>query len=442
MNMKRNIILVALIYAGLLPAAGQTSEPWTLRQCIEYAVEHNIGIRQTENSVLQNEIDVNTAKWTRLPNLNAGSGQNFSWGRAASPIDNTYTDTNSSNTSFSLSTNVPLFTGFQIPNQQQLSKLNLKAAMEDLNKAKDDIAVNVTSAYVQVLFNQELSKVAQSQVTLSKEQSNRMMRLAEVGKASPAQVAEAKARVAQDEMSAVQADNNYRLSLLDLSQLLELPGPENFTLAIPAAEPVFAPLTMPDDIYRQASISKPAILAAQYRLEGSEKSIRIAQSAHYPQLSFSAGMNSSYYTMNGRSSSNFNKQLENNLNKYLGFSLNIPIFNRFATRNRVRTARMQQTYLSLQLDNTKKALYKEIQQAWYSALAAESKYKSSVAAVTANEESFRLMSEKLENGKATTLEYNEAKLNLMRTQSDRIQAKYEYMFRAKILNFYNGVSIE
>jgi outer membrane protein len=133
--------------------------------------------------------------------------------------------------------------------------------------------------------------------------------------------------------------------------------------------------------------------------------------------------------------------MENNLNRYLGFNLSVPIFNRFSTRNRVRLAHLQHTQLSLQVDNIKKTLYKEIQQAWYSALAAESKYKSSSAAVAASEETFHLTGEKFENGKATSIEYNEAKFNLMRAQSDRIQAKYEYLFRIKVLDFYKGIPV-
>ncbi len=146
--------------------------------------------------------------------------------------------------------------------------------------------------------------------------------------------------------------------------------------------------------------------------------------------------------MSGKSEGSFSSQMKNNLNKYIGFNLSVPIFNRFATRNRVRTARLQQANLSLQLDNTKKILYKEIQQAWYNALAAESKYNSSEVAVKANEESFRLMSEKFNNGKATFVEYNESKLNLTKALSDKLQAKYDYLFRTKILDFYKGEIIE
>lgn len=440
--MGNKILINLLILTGLSTYAAQAQEGWTLRQCIDYAIEHNISVQQTANSAEQNKVDVNTAKWARLPNLSGSASQNWSWGRTTSPVDNTYNDINSGSSSFSLGTNIPLFTGLELPNQYELTKLNLKAAIEDLNKAKEDLAINVTSAYLQVLFNLELSKVAQSQVGLSKEQLNRITRLHEVGKASPAEVAEAKARVAQDEMSAVQADNNYRLALLDLSQLLELPTPENFALAAPDTELEFSPLTSPDDIYNQAMLYKPGIKAAQYRLEGSEKNIRIAKSSYYPQLSFSAGLGTNFYTVNGSAGSSFGNQMKNNLNKYAGFSLNIPIFNRLATRNRVRTARLQQTNLALQLDNSKKALYKEIQQAWYNAVAAESKFKSSESAVEANQESFRLMSEKFDNGKATSVEYNESKLNLTKALSDRIQAKYDYLFRTKILDFYKGQPID
>lgn len=438
--MKKGLIICSL--AILCTANGQAQEGWTLRQCIDYAIEHNINVLQTANAAEQSEVETNTSKWARLPNLNGSAGQNWSWGRSASPVDNTYSDINSGSTQFSLSTNVPLFTGLQLPNQYALSKLNLKAAIEDLNKAKEDVAINVTSAYLQVLFNLELSKVAANQVELSKEQLNRITRLAQVGKASPAEVAEAKARVAQDEMSSVQAENNYQLAILDLSQLLELPTPEGFALAQPDTIVDFIPLTPPDEIYSEALANKPGIRAAQFRLEGSEKNIRIAQSNYYPQLSLGAGLGTNFYTLNGSANDAFGKQMKNNLNKYVGFNLSIPLFNRLSTRNRVRTARLQQTNLALQLDNTKKVLYKEIQQAWYNAVAAESKFNSSTAAVAANEESFRLMSEKFDNGKATFIEYNEAKLNLTKALSDKIQAKYDYLFRTKILDFYKGIPIE
>ena len=442
--MKQAILFISLL---LISIGGKAQERWSLRRCINYAIEHNINIRRTANAVEQSAVEANTAKWARLPNLNGSAGQSWNWGRTQTAVKNeetgdystVYVNTSSQGSNLNLSTSIPLFTGLQIPNQYALAKLNLKAATADLAKAQEDIAINVASAYLQVLFNQELQQVAESQVELSLQQQARITRLADMGKASMAEVAEAKARVAQDQMTAVQARNNYELALLDLSQLIELESPEGFLLESPDVSFALQQLTPPDEIYQTALVNKPAIQAAEYRLEGSKHSIRIAQSAYYPQLNLNGSLGTNYYSTINRT---FRQQMGDNFSKYVGVSLSVPIFNRFSTRNRVRSARLQRDNYELQLTETKKTLYKEIQQAWYNAVAAESKYSSSHTAAEAGAESFRLMSEKYENGKANAVEYNEAKQNLMRAQSDELQAKYEYLFRSKILDFYKGESIE
>lgn len=445
MNYKYYSCLLLLLSASSLGT--QAQEAWSLRRCIDYAIEHNIDILQTDNAAQQSAIEVNTAKWARLPNLNGSANQSWNWGRTQTAVPNedtgdystVYVNTSSNGTSFSIGTSIPLFTGLQIPHEYSLAKLNLKAALADLEKAKEDISINIASAYLQVLFNQELHEVAKGQLLLSQEQCARIERMAEVGKASPAEVADAKSRVAQDRMNVVQTDNDYRLSLLDLSQLIELESPEGFTLVAPQPHLEITPLTNPEEIYQTALISKPSIQAAQYRLEGSRHSIRIAQSQYYPQLSLTGSLGTSYYSTINRT---FGQQMNDNFNKYVGLSLSVPIFNRMATRNRVRTARLQQKNYALELDNVKKTLYKEIQQAWYNAYAAQSKYTSSHEAMLASTESFRLTKQKYENGNANAVEYNEAKQNLMKAQSDELQAKYEYLFRTKILDFYQGVPIE
>lgn len=432
--MKRIILIACVMATGY---GIQAQEAWSLQKCIEYAIEHNLSIKQQEASRNQSEVELNTAQWSRLPNLNGNVGQSFNFGRALQ-ADNTYGNRNTASTNFSLGTNIPLFTGLQIPNSIALAKLNLKAATEDLKKAKEDISIQVASYYLQALFNEELSKVAQNQVKLSQEQLDRKVAFFKNGKASEAEVYEAKSRLAQDEMSAVQADNNYRLALLDLSQLLELPSPEGFTIAEPPTVEMNVQLSLPDEVYSQAMTNKPSIKAAQYRLEGAEKSIRIAQSGYYPQLSFGAGLSTNYYNMSGIETASFSSQWHQNFNKYLQFSLSIPLFNRFATRNRVKSARIQKNALQWRLEESKKTLYKEIQQAYYNALAAEAKYRSSQSASEASEASFKLMSEKYANGKATATEYNEVRTLWMKALSDHIQARYDYIFRSKILDFYKG----
>lgn len=439
--MKKQYITFVTI-AVLSAGSAMAQKQWNLKQCIEYAIEHNLTIKQQEAAKDESAVDLNTAKWSRLPDLNGSASHSFNFGRSLQ-MDNTYQQLNTLNTGLNLSTSIPLFTGMQIPNQIALSKLNLKAAVEDLNKAKEDISIQVTSAYLQVLFNEELAKVAHEQVALSEEMLKQKTAFFKVGKASEAELYEAKSRAAQDQLSAVQADNEYRLALLDLSQLLELPTPEGFGIVSPSIDEDkdFSILTSPADIYSEALLIKPSIKAAQYRVEGAQKSIRIAQSGYYPQLSLGAGIATSYYNVSGRENGNFGSQLRDNFSQYIGLSLNIPIFNRFSTRNQVRKARIQQTTLNWQLEDAKKALYKEIQQAYYNAVNAESKFESSRTADEAAKASFNLMKEKYANGKATSTEFNEARTNWLKAVSDRIQAKYDYLFRTKILDFYKGVPL-
>lgn len=433
--MKKLVLSVCLIMASGLSIQAQNA--WSLQQCIEHAITHNLSIKQKEAARDQSAVELNTAQWSRLPNLNGNVGQSFNFGRAIQ-ADNTYGNRNTRNTNFSVGTSIPLFTGMQIPNNIALSKLNLKAATEDLNKAKEDISIQVASYYLQVLFNEELVKIAQRQVELSQEQLDRKVTFFKNGKASEAEVYEAKSRVAQDEYSLVQAQNNHQLALLDLSQLLELPTPENFQIETPNVEAFSTQLSLPDEVYAQALLNKPTIKAAQYRLEGAAKSIRIAQSAWYPQLSFGAGIGTNYYSITGIENASFGSQWHQNMNKYLQFSLSIPLFNRFATRNRVKSARIQRNALAWQLEESKKALYKEIQQAYYNARAAESQYQSSQTASQSAEASFKLMSEKYANGKATATEYNEMRATWMKALSEQVQARYDYLFRSKILEFYQG----
>lgn len=442
---------LALLLALLpcLPATAQDSipRPWSLRRCIDHAIEHNIDVRRTANAAQQSAIEANTAKWARLPQLSGSASQGWNWGRTQTAVQDgengdystIYVNTSSNNTGLSLGASVPLFTGLQLPNEHALAKLNLKAALADLDKAKEDISIQVASAYLQALFNQELHDVAQSQVELSRHQYERIAGLARAGKASEAEVADARSRVAQDELAAVQADNDRQLALLDLSQLIELDTPQGFCLQPPSPDVELQPLTPPGEIYQLAQGGKAAVRAARYRLEGSSHSIRIAQSGYYPTLSLNGGLGTSYYSTVNR---NFGQQMRDNFSQYIGLSLNIPLFNRLQTRNRVRTARLQQQDYALQLDNVKKTLYKEIQQAWYNAAAAQAKYTSSQAACQASQENFRLVSKKYEQGQANAVEYHEARQNLLKAQSDELQAKYEYLFRTKILDFYAGVPIE
>ena len=434
------IFITATVALLLMPASVLAQQQWSLRQCIDYAVEHNIQVKQQEVSRMQRELDVNTAKNSRLPDLSASASESFSFGRGLT-AQNTYSNTNTSSTSFNLSSSVPLFTGYRIPRTLEMQKLNLEAATADLEKAKNDIRMQVAQAYVQILYNLELCEVANRQIEIDSMHVHRLTEMMKNGKASGTEVAQQEASLAQSRLTATQADNDYRLSLLSLTQLLELPSPEGFTISREVNQELWNEihsLPSPDVIYQEALIIKPEIQAEQSRLASSAKNIDIAKSAKLPSLSLQGGLGTNYYKTSGIPGDKFFKQLNNNFSQFLGLSLNVPIFNRFETRNNIKNAQLSQYNQQLQLDNVKKNLYKEIQQAYYNAVTSEAKYQSSVQAKRSQEEAFRLMSAKYEYGKANITEFNEAKNNLMKAESDLVRAKYEYLYQNALIEFYRG----
>lgn len=441
--MKRLFILVVLaILVGLDLLAQQ--KQWSLRECCDYAVEHNISVKQQENQLRQRELQLETAKSQRLPDLNASAGQNFSFGRGLT-AQNTYTNTNTSSTSLSLGTSVPLFTGFQIPNQIKLNRLNLDAAMQNLEKAKNDIRMQVAQAYVQILYNMEMADVARRQIDIDSMQVVRLQAMVDNGKASGAQLSQQEATLAQSRLTATQADNNLQLAYLSLTQLLELPTPDGFSVVRPTIQKIQMTqntLMSPDAIYAEALTIKPEVQSAQLAVSAAERNVDIAKAGNYPTLSLSGGMGTNYYTTSGFKSDGLSKQLKNNFSQYIGLNLNVPIFNRYQTRNSIRSAQIDQQNQLLQLDNTKKTLYKEIQQVYYNAIAADAKCKSSEQASRSAHDAFTLMQAKYENGKANITEFNESKNNYLRAESDLVQARYEQLYQQALILFYRGQELK
>ena len=437
--MKKYILSFIVLPLSFSTTSAQ--KEWSLRECCDYAVEHNISIKQQQNQCRQKELQLSTAKNSRLPDLSGSLGQNFSFGRGLT-AENTYTNTNTSNTSLQLSTSVPIFTGFQIPNQIKLSQLNLEAATADLEKAKNDIRMQVAKAYVQILYDMEIADVAHRQIEIDSAQVARLQAFVNNGKASEAELSSQKSTLANSRLTATQADNNCRLAILDLTQLLELPSPDGFSIVRPSSESLDVLANMgligPDAVYAEALGVKPEILSQQLKLKGTDHNIKIQQAANYPSLSFSAGLGTNYYTTSGFPHDALGKQLENNFSQYIGLNLSVPIFNRFQTRNNIRNARIEQETQQLQLENTKKTLYKEIQQVYYNALNAQTKEKSSAEAVQSSKDAFQLMQAKYENGKATITEFNESKNNYLKAESDLVQARYENLYQHALLEFYRG----
>lgn len=427
----RYILFLLTVSCSMFALSAQ--QQYTLQECIEIALENNRNIKQQELNKEQKEIAYNQARTDLLPNLNASAGQSFVFGRSIG-YDNVYQNTNSSQTNFNIGSNITLFDGLKMKYNIDARKAEVFISEADLEKIQDDIVMSVSTAFLQVLMNKELLQISNEQIDLTLTNLLRLNELVNSGKMARGELYELEAQQAKEEFNQIQADNNLKLSLLDLAQIMELENFENFDVVVPDDIVVDEDILLaPSIIYESALIARPEIRGAQYQVESSEKNILIAKSAYYPSLSFGASMGSGYYNMNGRDNASFGTQLKNNRSTSLGFSLNIPIFNKFQVRNSVKNAEIALEYSRIEIDKTKIALRKKIEQAYYNAIGAESRWEAAQKSEIASREAYRFAEQKYENGRGTSYELSQAKSNLANVLSDQAQAKYEYMFRLKIL---------
>ena len=414
------------------------STPWSLESCVQYALNHNLTVKQSENAVAQREVELNTAKNSVWPAFQASASQNFSFGRGLSE-DNTYVSSNTANTSFGVGGSMNLFTGFRVKNNITMGKLNLEAANADCDKAKEDIRIAVTQAYMLILYNIELCKVAELQIVIDSTQVERLTALRDAGKIGPAEVSSRKSTLAQSRLTLTQARNNLRIAILDMTQLLELPSPEGFVVVAPDESLLVTDiLSDPEQIFAQAVAVRPAVKAEEMRTEAAETNIKLAKAGWWPTLSMNGGVITDYYALLGHTSKGFASQLGDNFSPYVGITLNVPIFNRLETRNNVRKAKLLLESQQLQSENVRKALYKEIQQAYYNAVAAREKWLSSGVAEASARENFELSEALYEAGKRTSTEFNEAKNNYLQAVSNLAQARCEYFYQVQLLELYRG----
>ena len=438
-------LLSLFLLLGLADAAAQEKQ-WTLEECIDYAIEHNIEIKSYELDTQLKEHTLNTSKWSRLPDLNANLGQNFDFGRSPSADNTSIESTSATNSSFNIGTSVPLFTGFRIPNEVAAGKLDLRAAFESLNKAKESLSLQVASNYLNVLFYKELEWVRGVQSDLSAEQVTKTEMLVQAGKVPEGQLFDIKAVLANDYTALVEAQNQTKLMLLALAQNLEMGEQiELFEIAEPVlsdpSQTLLGSLQTPAEIYLLAVTTRPMIKEQELLLESSKKRLEIAKSDYYPKLNFSAYYSNGYYYFFDQANPSFTDQIDKNQRTNLGLSLSIPIFNRFRVRNQVRSSRINIFNRELNLDNSKKALFEEIQKAYYNAIAAQRKYVASKESVGAAAKSFEYAQERYNVGKASVFELNEAKTKMSQSLAEQVQSKYEFIFRVKILDFYRGEKI-
>lgn len=428
-----NRFLKIFLCAGMLVPSMAGAEVWSLDRCITYALDHNISVKQQTLRITEGEYAVKEAQDRYLPTLDASASESMNFGRGLTS-QNTYADRNTTSTSWSIGMSLPLFQGTSAYRRVKVAELSLQQYVLENEATKDNIALNVMSQYLQVLYCKEVAKSARSQAELSAFEVERQKALIEAGKVAEATLYDLEAVAAQDRLQVVTSDNDTQTALVNLANMLQLTVTESFDVApLEETDPL---LPGPDAVYAAAMGLNNSLLGARQAVKVANENITLAKTGYIPTLSFNAGLGSSYYTVSGYPSDSFGKQMKNNYSTYLGFSLRIPIFDAFNTRNSIRRAKLQKLNAELSLEQRETDLYKDIQLAYYQAKGARERYLTSEETLEKTNLSFESTRERFNLGRATQADYEQAKNNLYKTEISRIQAHYEYLLRAKILLFY------
>lgn len=414
------------------------AEQWSLEQCVQYAHEHNITVRQSQLQLAEGELQLTEAKDRFLPNVNASASQSWNFGRGLT-IENTYANRNTSNFQWGANLSLPLFQGLSEYRQIKLAKANLTKLLYDVEVAKDNISLNIISQYLQVLYAKEVLASAKSQHEYSTYEVERQRALVELGKVPEADLYDAEAQAAQDNLTVVTSENDVQTALVELANLLQLPSATDFDiLPLDEGEPI---IPKAEVVYNSALNHNNSVLSSKQSIIVAENNISLAKTGYMPTLSFGSSVGSSYYRLSGTKGESFSDQMRHNFSTYVGFNLSIPIFNAFSTRNNVRRANIQKIQAQLALDQTETDLFRNIQLAYYQARGARDKYFTSQETLEKTRQSFAATREKYNLGRSTPAEFEIAKNNLFRTEINSIQAHYEYLLRYRILMFYQNNQI-
>ncbi|MBI9068637.1 MAG: TolC family protein [Salinivirgaceae bacterium] len=443
MKKKKYILATfALIAFGLLSFKGMAQELWSLEKCVNYAIENNIQIKQQALNVNYNENELEKAKFNIYPNLNANVSESFDFGLSTGG-DNVNVSGNSMRLGASLSSNMTLFNGFAKRNTIKQRDFNLQASLKDLEKAKDDIALSVASAYLDILFNKELVATSQEQLEITNQQIEYNKKQVDAGNMAKGKLLETEAQLAAEELTLTNNENQLQLSKLNLIQLLELKEINGFDIVTPVFDEasITSELLNSNQVFAKAVLERPEIISKELQLQSAEKNNEIAKAQKLPVLSLSASIGDSYSHFFDLDNASFTDQFNDYLRTSVGLNLSIPIFNGFSAKLNHQNALINYENKKYELQFEKNNLLKEIQQVHANATAAMKRYYSSEKALKSAEEAFRYVQEKFTLGIVTPLEFNDSKNKVSSAQSSFIQAKYEYIFRIKILDFYNGKEI-
>lgn len=454
--MIRQLITLIVIFSIYSPFANSQNKKWTLEECIEHAIANNIQVKQQEIQVKYGENTLLQSRLNRLPTLNAQASNNYSFGRALDETTYQFTENESVIAAqFYGSAGVILFNGLQQVNSIKRNRFSLEANLSDLEAMKESIALNVALSYLQILLNKELITVTENQLLITKEQIEKTRKLVDAGSLAMGTLLNIEAQAAREEVQLINNSNQFDISLLTLTQLLELESAQNFEIATPEYD-MSGNLVVESNlqqVYSEAVSRKPEIESAKLRLEGARQDLLIAKGGRSPRLSLNSTFSSGYSDIRRKilgidpvlgvtyGDYPFFEQLNDNINYGIGLNLSIPIFNGWQVSTSIKNSNLAIESNRYNLESARKDLYKNIQQAFADAEGSLKSYVASQTAVAAMEEAFHYTEQKLNVGMVTTVEYNSAKTDLLNAQSDLAQSKYRFLFRIKVLDFYRGLPL-
>ena len=441
--MQKKYLILFFLLLFLTSLSSKAQETWSLEQCIKYAFDNNIQIKQQMLSIKKGESTLFQSKMSALPNLNATADHSYEFGRL---LGKDSSKLGSQSNLFSISSSVNLFNGLQTYNSIKKNKFDLLSTLSDVERVKNNIALSIASAYLQILYSEELVVTSIKQVELSKMQVDRTTVLVKAGSLPEGNLLEIEAQLASDELQLVNSQNQRDLAYLSLTQYLDIKTPEGFKIQKPNLDGFETKLVdiSPNGIFETAQQTMPQIIGANYKVSSAEKSLVIEKGGLYPSLNLTASYGtrySHYINYLYDKSDEFNSQLKNKATTSLGFRLSIPIFNGWSASNRITNAKISLDKSRLDLENEKNILYKDIQQAYTDAIAAQKKLKATQKSLIALTEAFRYSEQKFTVGMVTSVDYTTAKTKLSKAETDLLQAKYELIFKSKILEFYKGIPL-
>lgn len=442
-NQKSLMKTIFVLAFALATTFGFAQKKWTLRECITHAQENNISIKQGENLLLSNEQDVKAAKGGFLPTLSASAGHNLTIGNAE-VFPGQFVDRTANSTNIGIGISETLYSGSRIKNQYKQAQLVLEINDINLKQIKDDISLNVATAYLNVLLFKERLDIANEQYQFSEKQLKQVTELVEAGVQPQANVFDAEATLSTDGQSVTQAENNYSLSLLTLSQLLQVPfnGFEVEILEVdsPSMTMMYNQI---DDILNYALQNRGEIRMAEKQIQNAELSTKIANSGYYPRVtgSYSFGSNA-FYTNLLDSESAFLDQLNDQKSHAIGLRVDIPIFSGFQNKTNVAKSKISEENSKLSLQQAKLDLETTIQRAFTDAKAALKSYEAAQKSKDSQEASFINAQERYNIGAMNAFDLEQARVRYINAQSSLVNAKYDFVFKTKVLDFYIGKQIK